>query len=600
MAPGASFAMSPRAKGAVAESTSTPESPQLGADISAAKSAKVLCLAGAVDTQRLKAQFGEQVEVVSVNSTSRALAQLARGEYIGVYADAQHFAPTDAGRLMQNERVLQGMPDGVALLAADNSILWANGRLREWTKRKDLVGANFYQVLGGPDILGPDFCPFHSALTTLKPSATSLRCDDNRYYRIHAAPIIEESGPPQNLVVTVRDVTEEELQRQKLDAIHQAGVQLADLTTDEVANLNFDERVRLLKDNILHSTQEILQFDVVEIRMLDQSTNVLEPLLAVGIKPESESRVLRGEPLGNGVTGYVAATGKSYLCEDTSEDPLFIEGAQGARSSLTVPIKLHEQVIGTFNVESPEANHFTESDRQFLEIFCRDLAVSLNTLELLAAEKATTAAASIEAIHSAVALPMDDILIDAVNVMERYIGHEPDVVERIQRILRNARDIKQVIQKIGQTMAPAEARPMCVRVEQRPLLVGKRILVVDADDTVRGAAHTLLERYHCTVESAHDGNEAVFMVRNLGHGQKYDAIISDIRLPDFSGYQLLLRLKELMKVDLPPLILMTGFGYDPGHSIVNARQAGLKWILYKPFRLDQLIESVEKIISDGP
>ncbi len=334
--------------------------------------------------------------------------------------------------------------------------------------------------------------------------------------------------------------------------------------------------------------------------MLDQATNILEPLLAVGIKPESESRVLRAEPQGNGVTGYVAATGKSYLCEDTSEDPLFIEGAQGARSSLTVPIKLHEQVIGTFNVESPESRHFTESDRQFLEIFCRDLAVSLNTLELLAAEKATTAAASIEAIHSAVALPMDDILIDAVNVMERYIGHEPDVVERIQRILRNARDIKHVIQKIGQTMAPSEARPLCVRVEQRPLLVGKRILVVDADDTVRGAAHTLLERYHCTVETAHDGNEAVFMVRNLGHGQKYDAIISDIRLPDFSGYQLLLRLKDLMKVDLPPLILMTGFGYDPGHSIVNARQAGLKWILYKPFRLDQLLESVEKMISDGP
>ncbi len=584
----------------MAETISTPESPALGAERSAAKSAKVLCLGGAVDSQRLKAQFGEQVEVVSVNSTSRALAQLARGDYIGVYADAEHFAPTDAGRLMQNERVLQGMPDGVALLAADNSILWANNRLRDWTGRKDLVGANFYHVLGGPDILGPDFCPFHSALTTLKPSATSLRCDDNRYYRVHAAPIIEESGPPQNLVVTVRDVTEEELQRQKLDAIHQAGVQLADLTLDEVARLNFNERVALLKDNILHSTQEILQFDVVEIRMLDQATNILEPLLAVGIKPESETRVLRAEPQGNGVTGYVAATGKSYLCEDTSEDPLFIEGAQGARSSLTVPIKLHEQVIGTFNVESPEARHFTESDRQFLEIFCRDLAVSLNTLELLAAEKATTAAASIEAIHSAVALPMDDILIDAVNVMERYIGHEPDVVERIQRILRNARDIKHVIQKIGQTMAPAEARPMCVRVEPRPLLVGKRILVVDADDTVRGAAHTLLERYHCTVETAHDGNEAVFMVRNLGPGQKYDAIISDIRLPDFSGYQLLLRLKDLMKVDLPPLILMTGFGYDPGHSIVNARQAGLKWILYKPFRLDQLLESVEKMISDGP
>jgi hypothetical protein len=46
-----------------------------------------------------------------------------------------------------------------------------------------------------------------------------------------------------------------------------------------------------------------------------------------------------------------------------------------------------------------------------------------------------------------------------------------------------------------------------------------------------------------------------------------------------------------------PLVLMTGFGYDPGHSIVKARQAGLKGVLYKPFRLDQLLDTVEMMVS---
>ena len=43
---------------------------------------------------------------------------------------------------------------------------------------------------------------------------------------------------------------------------------------------------------------------------------------------------------------------------------------------------------------------------------------------------------------------------------------------------------------------------------------------------------------------------------------------------------------------------MTGFGYDPGHSIVKARQAGLKKnaLLFKPFRIEQLIEVVEAIV----
>jgi CheY-like chemotaxis protein len=233
-----------------------------------------------------------------------------------------------------------------------------------------------------------------------------------------------------------------------------------------------------------------------------------------------------------------------------------------------------------------------------LEIFARDVAAALNTLELLLAEKASTAAASVLAIHSAVALPVDDILNDACNVMERYIGHEPEVVERLQAILRNARDIKQTIQKVGQSMAPLEAQPSSVRIELRPSLVGKRVLVIDADESVRSAAHALLDRYGCIVETAHDGSEAQFMVRSLVADQRYDAIISDIRLPDMTGYDLLMKLKEILEA--VPMALMTGFGYDPGHSIVRARQAGLQAVLYKPFRLDQLLEVVELLVTGAP
>ncbi len=559
---------------------------------------KVLCLGGTHDAQvALRERFGEDVELVDV-SPALALSHLGSGDYIGIYADADHFAEVvDIARLVQNERIMQGMPDGVALLGDDNTILWGNGRLREWTGRGDVIGSNFYDVMGTPEILGPDFCPFHTALATGRASGSTLRCFQNRYMRVHAAPVMDAGAEPRHLVVTIREVTDEVLQQQKLSAIHQAGVELADLTTDEVAKMSVEERIELLRSNILHCTQDVLHYDVVEIRMLDPQTKSLEPVLAFGLTEEASRRELRADTVGNGVTGFVAATGKSYLCEDTSEDPLYLEGAAGARSSLTVPVMLHDRVTGTLNVESPEPRAFTESDLQFLEIFARDVAIALNTLELLAAEKASTAAASVEAIHSAVALPVDDILNDAVNVMERYIGHEPEVVQRLQQILRNARDIKQVIQKVGQSMAPTEAQPTAVRCEPRPLLVGRRVLVIDADESVRSAAHALLERYRCIVETAHDGSEAQFMVRSLSSDQHYDAIIADIRLPDMSGYDLLLKLKEMLGT--VPMALMTGFGYDPGHSIVKARQAGLQAVLYKPFRLDQLLETVEQLVA-GP
>ncbi|HEY4310692.1 MAG TPA: response regulator [Pirellulales bacterium] len=552
------------------------------------------------DTSPLLARLGDTVETVPVQNPIRAFARLAREKFDAVYVSSPHLREAmELGKLLQNERILEQMPDGVVLLDGDNSVIWGNGRLREWTDRDSIVGLNFYAVLGSPEILGPDFCPFHTALATGARSCSTLRSSDNRYFRVHAMPVCDSDGPPQNLIVTIRDVTSEVLQQQKLAAIHQAGVELADLSPDELSHMSIEERIELLKSNILHFTQDLLNFDVVEIRLLDANSGKLEPLLAAGMVPEAMDRSLYAQLQNNGVTGFVAATGKSYLCEDTTEDPLYLEGCKGAKSSLTVPLILHDEVIGTFNVESPEPRAFTESDMQFLEIFTRDVAVALNTLELLVAEKATTVVENIEAVHRAVAMPVDDILNDAVNLMERYIGHDPDVGERLQSILRNARDIKQVIQQVGQKMAPSQAHPQPMQNQQRPQLRGLQILVVDADENVRSAAHNLLERYGCVVETAHDAGEAVCMVRNLAPGTSYDCIIADIRLPDMSGYELMLKLQGIL--DAVPMVLMTGFGYDPGHSIVKARQAGLQAdaVLYKPFRLDALLDTVEKVSNSS-
>jgi two-component system, sensor histidine kinase SagS len=183
-------------------------------------------------------------------------------------------------------------------------------------------------------------------------------------------------------------------------------------------------------------------------------------------------------------------------------------------------------------------------------------------------------------------------------VMARYIDHDPELVDRLQRILRNARDIKQVIQVVGQQMSPAQAYPQSVDLDEHLPLRGKRVLVVDPDETVRTSAHHLLEPYGCTVETARDGNQALCMVRMMFDGE-YDAILAGIKLPDMDGYEFFLKLKELL--DPAPLALMTGFDYDAKHTLVKARQAGLKAIIYnEPFHLDQLLGTLETVIRSQP
>jgi CheY-like chemotaxis protein/GAF domain-containing protein len=467
-------------------------------------------------------------------------------------------------------------------------IVWANAAFEKWCVGP-AKGMGFYESLGSPEILGPEYCPFHSALAG-KSIITRLHCRDNRHVELHVTPVPDPSGKVTQLISLVRDVTPEVQQQQKLDAIHQAGQELALLTADQIDDMDVQERIELLKLNIRRFTHDLLHYDVIEIRLLDQHSGKLEPLLEEGMTPEASARVLYARAEGNGVTGYVAATGKSYLCADTTTDPHYIEGAAGARSSLTVPLTVADQVIGTFNVESPQPNSFAEQDLQFAEIFSREIAHALHTLQLLSAEKRSATSQSVDAISREVAMPVDDILTAATAVLDRWIGHEPELADKLRQILASARSIKQCIQKVGEDL---NVPGSCVSGPQaHPLLKGLRVLVADHDERVRRSAHGILGRFGCVVETARDGNEALTMARL----SNYDAILSDIRLPDLTGYEIFRKLREVQPH--ARVILMTAYGYDPSHSIVKARQEGLRFVLYKPFRVDQLMDALEN--KDGP
>ncbi len=547
---------------------------------------------GEQDPDEVLDRLSQRFEVVRIDSFAAGLRKLHEEQFSGLFLLGDQAA---AAALAEAGGVLEHVSEGFALLDQEQRIFWCNAAFRRLSGYDGpVVGRDFYEVFGTPEVVGPDFTPFLTALGSGEPTKSCLQVGSNRYYEVQVTPLFEgNSEIPEFLITVVRDISEEVIQQQKLNAIYQAGLELGELSAQEVMEMSVEERIELLKQKIIHFTQGLLQFETVEIRLLDKSTGRLDPLLMVGMEESAATRVLYARPQGNGVTGFVAATGRSYLCEDTQRDPLYLPGAPGARSSLTVPIVLHDEVLGTFNVESPKPNAFTENDLRFLELFAREVAIALNTLELLAVEKMTTVSKNTERILREVAEPVDEILADVAWILDKYIGHEPAVCERLQNVLEKTRDIKQLIQRVGESMAPEpEQAARWMPRPERPRFRGKRVLVVDSDEAIRKAAHERLARFGCLVETARSGEEACRMLRRFS----YDVVIADIRLPDMNGYECYCKIKEIRDV---PVILMTGFGYDPTHSIVKARQAGLKSVLYKPFRLDQLLTALEENLAVG-
>jgi two-component system, sensor histidine kinase SagS len=122
----------------------------------------------------------------------------------------------------------------------------------------------------------------------------------------------------------------------------------------------------------------------------------------------------------------------------------------------------------------------------------------------------------------------------------------------------------------------------------------KKILIVDDEENARFGLSKLLSQEGYEVDSVGNGYQALDFLRQ----QRVDLVISDIKMPDRTGYDVFATARK--RSDTLPVILMTGFGYDPNHSIVRASQEGLQAVLFKPFKVQQLLEEIRRAFSQHP
>ena len=100
-------------------------------------------------------------------------------------------------------------------------------------------------------------------------------------------------------------------------------------------------------------------------------------------------RAVRHIPLGQGVTGRVARSGRAELVRDVAADPDFLHPfPQQVRSMLSVPLVVDGAVLGVLNAESFEPD-LDEPDLTRLAAVAEQVAVALQRAELLATLRAS-------------------------------------------------------------------------------------------------------------------------------------------------------------------------------------------------------------------
>jgi CheY-like chemotaxis protein len=344
---------------------------------------------------------------------------------------------------------------------------------------------------------------------------------------------------------------------------------------------------------------DLLSFDHFAIRLLDQETGKLELVMSRGLPAAATGITLYAKEDGNGISGHVAATGESYICRDASRDPRYVTGMDRAGSSLTVPLRLFHRVIGVFNVESERPDAFTESDRQFAEIFAYYLAMAIHILNLLLVERVTTSETATGNVQGELSEPLNDLAIEAEWLKEQ-VAANPEFAKHAERILKDVEAIRRRIRDVARgprTLLGVDEAVAHKEID--PALQGRRILVADNEPTIRETVRDVLRLRGCTVVDCDSGEAAIKLLDQwrITHDatEAFDLVISDINLGDKTGYEVFASAKAA-KAEIP-VILMTGFGYDPHHSIVRASQEGLQCVLFKPFRVEKLVEEVRGAVG---
>ncbi|MHC5025467.1 MAG: fumarylacetoacetate hydrolase family protein [Planctomycetota bacterium] len=126
----------------------------------------------------------------------------------------------------------------------------------------------------------------------------------------------------------------------------------------------------------------------------------------------------------------------------------------------------------------------------------------------------------------------------------------------------------------------------------KAMLKGMRAIVADDDANMRQLVVAVLEKAGCACTSCTDGLEAMNAIQH----EAVDLVVSDIMMPHHNGYEIFSAARE--RDEHLPIVLITGFGYDPNHSLVRASADGLHTVLYKPFTPQQLMEELVKAIID--
>ena len=192
---------------------------------------------------------------------------------------------------------------------------------------------------------------------------------------------------------------------------------LVEISEEINSSLDLDEVLRKTAALV----KRLIDYEMFSVMLLDDGTQRLYHRFTIGYGEEAGKDWQI--PMGQGLTGAAAATGRALRVADVREDPRYINIIDAVRSELVVPLVVKGQSIGVLDIQSTRVDYFTRDQQSILTLMASRLAVAIENARLF--ERVRTQADTLLVLNE-VAREANSIL-----VVEELLRRAAELVKRV-------------------------------------------------------------------------------------------------------------------------------------------------------------------------
>ena len=125
-----------------------------------------------------------------------------------------------------------------------------------------------------------------------------------------------------------------------------------------------------------------------------------------------------------------------------------------------------------------------------------------------------------------------------------------------------------------------------------------RVLIMDDEEMVRHVAGEMLNKLGYSVGFARDGAEAIELYKSAKESdQPFDVVIMDLTIPGgMGGIEAMQQLTDLY----PGIKAIVSSGYSDDQVMADYQKYGFAGVLIKPYKINQMSESIRKVLPSKP